>query len=133
MLPMSAASAAGAAGAAAATAQAIRASGAIVHVEGQEFLNIVSREPKALVLHAVGGFLTTNYQYLTSYRGLCFYTLSPVPLPLPSGVELMIAKNIWVPGGLERATAELRRCSGGGGSRSGRCLALLRQNRFRAR
>jgi len=94
---MSAGAAAGAAAAAAATANALRASGVIVHLEGDEFLSIVSREPRSLVVHAAGGLLWQSYQYLTSYRGLAFYTISSVPLPLPKGVEVITAKSIWVP------------------------------------
>ena len=93
-------SAAGAAGAAAAAiAMAIRASGVIVQVEGGDFLGILRRQQGALVVHATGGFFSTNYQYLTSYKGLAFFTKAPAPLDLPPGTELVHAKRIWVPGG----------------------------------
>ncbi len=93
------AGAAGAAGAAAAAiAQAIKASGVIVNVAADDFLQILARQPQALVVHAEGGFLSTNYQYLTSYKGLAFFTKSNEPLNLPSGVELVVAKKIWMPG-----------------------------------
>ena len=51
-----------------------------------------------LVVHAVGGFFTTSYQYLTSYKGLAFFAKSSAPLTLPSGTELVQAKKIWIPG-----------------------------------
>ena len=92
-----AAAAAGGAAVVAATIQAIRASGVIVHVGGEEFLSIVNREPNMLVVHATGGLITTNYQYLTSYRGLAFYTKTSVPLPLPKGLELVQASQIGGP------------------------------------
>jgi hypothetical protein len=95
------AGAAGAAGAAAAAiAQAIKASGVIVHVEPEDFLSILGRQPGALVVHATGGFFffRTNYRYLTSYKGLAFFTSSSSPLDLPSGTELIQAKAIWIPG-----------------------------------
>jgi hypothetical protein len=95
---MSAGAAAAGAGAAAATAQAIKASGVIVRVEPGDFLGILRRQPGALVVHATGGFLSTNYQYLTSYKGLAFFTKSSAPLDLPSGTELVQAKAIWIPG-----------------------------------
>ena len=96
---MSAGAAAGsAAGAAAAVAQAIRASGAIVSVESDVFLQIVGRQQESLVVHATGGFFSTHYQYLTSYKGLFFYTRSGFPLDLPPGCELMVAKKLWIPG-----------------------------------
>ena len=92
---------AGAAGAAAAAAiaNAIKASGVIVRVEPDDFLGILRRQPGALVVHATGGFFTTNYLYLTSYKGLAFFTTAPTPLDLPPGTELVQAKAIWVPGG----------------------------------
>jgi hypothetical protein len=89
---------AGAAAAGAAAVQAIKASGVIVHVEPDEFLGILRRQPGLLVVHATGGVFRTNYQYLTGYKGLAFFTKSPDPLDLPSGTELIQAKRIWVPG-----------------------------------
>lgn len=95
---MSSGAAGGAAAAAAAIAQAIKASGVIVHVEPGEFLNILRRQPGALVVHATGGFFNTTYKYLTSYKGLAFFTRAPDSLDLPPGTELVQAKAIWVPG-----------------------------------
>ncbi len=97
---MSAGGAAGAsaAAAAAAIAQAIKASGAIVRVEPRDFLSILERQEGPLVVHATGGFFNTNYQYLTSYKGLAFFTKSDVPINLPGGTELVQAKKIWIPG-----------------------------------
>ncbi len=89
----------GAAAGAAAIARAIKASGVIVHVEPNDFLGILQRQRGALVVHATGGFFSTNYQYLISYKGLAFFTKSSAPLNLPSGTELVQAKKIWVPGG----------------------------------
>jgi hypothetical protein len=78
---------------------AIGASGVIVRVEPDEFVGIVKRQPVALVVHATGGFFSTDYRYLTSYKGLAFYTKARAPLDLPVGTELVQAKKIWVPGG----------------------------------
>jgi hypothetical protein len=47
---------------------------------------------------AQGGLFKPNYQYLTAYKGLIFYTKSPAHLMLPGGVELIAAKQIWIPG-----------------------------------
>jgi len=77
------AAAGGAAAAAAAIAQAIRASGVLVRVEPREFEAIVGRTKAPLVVTATGGLFTTNYQYLTSYKGLAFFTYSEAPVPLP--------------------------------------------------
>jgi hypothetical protein len=85
------------AGAAAAIAQAVKASGVIVHVEPDDFVGILKRQPGALVVHATCWFFGTDYRYLTSYKGLAFFTKAPAPLDLPSGTELVQAKAIWVP------------------------------------
>jgi hypothetical protein len=82
---------------AAAIAQAIKASGVLVRVEPRDFLAIVRRQPAALVVHATGGFFSTNYQYLMGYKGLAFFTKAPAPLPLPADTELVLANQIWIP------------------------------------
>ncbi len=89
--------AAGAAAAAAAIAQAIKASGAIVRVEPNDFMLVLSRNKNPLVVSAQGGILRTSYQYLTAYKGLVFFTKSPTPMLLPSEVELIAARRIWIP------------------------------------
>ena len=89
---------AAAAARAAAIAKAIKASGAIVQMESSDFLVILSKTSKPLVVLAEGGFLKTSYQYLTGYKGLIFFTKSPAPLQLPGDIELVMAKKIWIPG-----------------------------------
>jgi hypothetical protein len=90
--------AAGAAAAAAAIANATKASGVIVRVSAENFLAILKRIESPLVVHASGGIFSTKYQYLTSYKGLAFYTKSPAPVELPRGTELVRAQSIWIPG-----------------------------------
>jgi hypothetical protein len=97
-MSMSGGAAGGAAAAAAAVVQAIKASGAIVRVEPLEFLRLLQRQQGPLVVQATGGFFSTNYQYLTSYKGLAFFTKSPSPLSLLAGGEVIQAGRIWVPG-----------------------------------
>jgi hypothetical protein len=92
-------SAGGAGAAAAAALVAIKASGVIVRVEPADFVAILERQPGALVVYATGGFFSTDYRYLTSYKGLAFYTKVRAPFDLPPGMELVQAKAIWVPGG----------------------------------
>jgi hypothetical protein len=89
---------AAAATAAAAIAQAIKAAGAIVKVKPEEFLKILSRSESPLVVTAEGGFIGVNHQYLTSYKGLAFFTKSSDPLNLPSDTELIVSGKIWIPG-----------------------------------
>ena len=88
----------GAAGAAAATAiaNAIKASGAIIRVDSQDFLKILSRMKEPLVVMADKSFWS-GYKYLTSYRGLAFYTKTAEKLRLPGDVELISAGKIWIP------------------------------------
>ena len=83
---------------AAAIANAIKASGVIVRIEPQDFRAILQRVENPLVVHATSGLFSTKYLYLTSYKGLAFYTKSAEPIQLPFGTELIVAKSIWVPG-----------------------------------
>lgn len=85
------------AAAAAAVAQAIKASGAIVRLEPEEFQHILQRREDQLVVHATGGLFKTNYQYLVSYKGFVFFTKSATPLYLPGGTEVVQARSIWIP------------------------------------
>jgi hypothetical protein len=90
---------AGGAAAAAAIAQAIKASGAIVRMEPNDFLQIVHRVEDPLVVMATSKlFGRTSYKYLTSYKGLTFYTKSASQLALGGGVEVVFAEQIWIPG-----------------------------------
>ena len=87
----------GVAGAAAAINEAIKASGAIVQVEPEQFSKLLSRTESLLVVTAKTTFLRTRYKYLTSYKGLIFYAKSATPLELSMGVEVITAKRISVP------------------------------------
>jgi hypothetical protein len=93
-----AAGAGGGAAAAAVIAQAIKASGAIVRMSPQDFLQIVERSEEPLVVSAQGGFFSTKHEYLTGYRGLAFYAKSSEPLALPEYAEVVVANKIWIPG-----------------------------------
>jgi hypothetical protein len=86
------------AAAAAAIAQAIKASGAIVRMEPNDFLQIVYRAEEPLVVMATSKvFGKVSYKYITSHKGLAFYTKSSKHLDLGSGAELVSAKTIWIP------------------------------------
>ena len=82
---------------AAAIANAIKASGVVVRVQPQDFINILRRAEKPLVIYAEAGFFSTKYQYLTSYKGFAFFTRSSQPIQFASGVELIVAEKIWLP------------------------------------
>lgn len=87
----------GAAIAAQVTAQAIKASGAIVRVEPEDFLKLLARSADPLVVTAPGGFISGGQEYVFSYKGLVFFTSSPEPLTLPAGAEVIAAQRIWMP------------------------------------
>ncbi len=89
---------AGGAIAAAAIAQAIKASGAIVSVEADGLMAILSKAEKPAVVVAISGLRKKKYQYLAGYKGLVFYAKSNVPLQFTSDTELIVAKKIWIPG-----------------------------------
>jgi hypothetical protein len=86
-----------AAAAAAAIAQAVKASGAIVRMEPEEFSKLLLKQQSPLVVHAVGGLLSSNYQYLFGHKGLVFFTKSSEPLSLPPQAEVVLARSIWIP------------------------------------
>jgi hypothetical protein len=94
---MGAAAGAVAAAAAAAAANAIKATGVVVRVEPAAFLAILARAEAPLVVTGQGGLFTTHYQYLTSYKGLAFFTRSPEELALPRGAEVVRAESISIP------------------------------------
>ena len=89
--------AAAAAAHAAAIANAIKASGVVVRVQPEDFARILQKVEKPLVILAEGGFFSTNYQYLTSYKGFAFFTKSSAPMQFASGVEVVVANKIWLP------------------------------------
>jgi hypothetical protein len=83
---------------AAAIANAIKASGVVVQVTPADFHTILGKIEKPLVLYAKGGFFSNSYHYLVSYKGFAFFTKSSEPILLPTGVETIVAKKIWIPG-----------------------------------
>lgn len=83
--------------AAAAIAEATKASGVIIHMEAEQFQQLLHRVPEPLVVVAEGGAFRKKFQYLTSHRGLAFFTESREQLQLPGGGEVISAKRIWVP------------------------------------
>jgi len=82
---------------AAAIANAIKASGVVVRVEAEAFANILRKIEGPLIVYSQGGVFSTNHQYLTSYKGLAFFTKSREQIDLPGGAEVIIAKKIWTP------------------------------------
>jgi hypothetical protein len=81
----------------AAIANAIKATGVVVRLEPGEWLSILKRTENPLVVVAEGGMFKTKYQYLTSYRGLAFFTKSPTALVLPGRADVITAKSMSFP------------------------------------
>ena len=81
----------------AALANAVKASGVIVRLDPPEWLKVLKRTDSPLVVISRGGMFRRKYQYLTTYRGLAFYTSSEPPLVLPGRAELINAKSMWTP------------------------------------
>ena len=81
-----------------AIANAIKAFGVVVTVTNGDFLTILERTEKPLVVMANKRFLSPNYKYITSYKGLAFYTKSDELLHLPGDVELVTSEKIRLPG-----------------------------------
>ena len=79
-----------------AIAEASKAIGPIICVEPQEFLALLRRAEKPLVIQSSSG-LFTKYRYLTSYKGLTFFTKSKEPLQIPGSAESIKAKKILIP------------------------------------
>ncbi len=92
------AAAGGAAAAAAAIARAIKASGAIVSLEPEDFQRILAKTEDPLIVHTLSGWPKKKHRYLTAYKGLFFYTTSAERLMLPSNAEVVEAGKIWIPG-----------------------------------
>jgi hypothetical protein len=78
-------------------ANAIKASGVVVRVAPEDFLALLRRADAPLVVTGQGGVFRKHHRYLTSYKGLAFFTRSPEPLGLPSRVEVVAAQAISIP------------------------------------
>ena len=84
-------------GVAKAIANAIKASGVVVRVEPEDFLEILRKTEKPLVIYSQGGVFAKSNQYLTSYKGFAFFTRSREQIDLPRNAEVVLAKKIWLP------------------------------------
>ena len=81
----------------AAIANAIKATGVVVRLEPSEWMTVLKRNENAVVVVASGGMFKKSFRYLTSYRGLAFFTTSDQQLVLPGRVEVITAKSISLP------------------------------------
>ena len=81
----------------AAIANAIKATGVVVRMEPSEWLSVLKRNDNAVVVVVEGGMFKKSFRYLTSYRGLAFFTKSTQALILPGRTEVITAKSISLP------------------------------------
>ena len=81
----------------AAQVNAIKASGVIVKLEIADWLKILERTERPLVVIGIGGMFKKHNQYLTSYRGLAFFATSKDTIVLPPRCEVVQAKSISIP------------------------------------
>ena len=81
----------------AAMANAIKASGVVVRMDAGEWLGLLKRIDEPLVVVGRGGVFRKHYQYLTSHRGLAFFTTSPEPIVLPGRIDVVAARSISIP------------------------------------
>ena len=79
-------------------AEATKASGTIVKVEPEVFAQLLAKAANPLIVYSEGGVISTNHQYLMSYKGLAFYTKADDPISLPASAEVIVAEKIWIPG-----------------------------------
>ncbi len=87
-----------AAGATRRIAEAVKASGAIVEVEPENFTDMLAKVNKPLVIMALGGVVKKNYRYLVGYKGFVFFTRSKTALEMPRGIDVIVTKRIRIPG-----------------------------------
>jgi hypothetical protein len=85
------------AAAAAAAIKAVKASGAIVRVEPDEFRKLVGQNGQGLIVHSVGGLFSAKHKYLMGFKGLAFYTSTGDPIHVPSTCQVVEAAKIWIP------------------------------------
>jgi hypothetical protein len=76
---------------------AIKASGVVVKLEIADWLKILERTDRPLVVIGTGGVFKKHNQYLTSYRGLAFFATSRDTIVLPPRCEIVQAKSISIP------------------------------------
>lgn len=78
--------------------QALRSFGIITHVSPEVLLEILNKQEKPLILESLGGFIfRKHYRYLTSYKGLAFFTKSHNPIAIPKTAEVINVKYLNIP------------------------------------
>jgi hypothetical protein len=76
---------------------AVKATGVVVRIGSPEFLALLERSDAPLVVVGQGGTFRKHHRYLTTYKGLAFFTRSPMPLALPAHAEVVAVQSIAIP------------------------------------
>ena len=78
-------------------ANAIKAQGVVVEVTPEDFQKIINKSEHPLVVHAQSKIIRTKHKYLTTYKGLAFFTKSHDIVRLSGNIEWVEAKKLSVP------------------------------------
>lgn len=89
--------AAGVAAARQAIQNAIKASGAIIKIDPDDFSGLMAKMGNALVAEAPAGVFTKVWKYMTSYKGFLFYTQAKDRLSIPNRYEPIRSRKIRLP------------------------------------
>lgn len=71
--------------------------GLMVRVAPEDFLRLVHQQKEPLVVTSQRGIFVTMHEYLTTYKGLGFVTMSAAELSLPPSAEVVQVKSMWLP------------------------------------
>ena len=85
------------AGVVAAMINAVKAFGVVVRISPPEFLALLERSEAPLVVVGKGGTFRKHHRYLSTYKGLAFFTRSPMPLSLPAHAEIVAVQSLSIP------------------------------------
>jgi hypothetical protein len=88
---------AAAASAANAIANAVKASGAIIKLEPDEFSKILSKTTDPLIVVSPTGFKKRKTRYLFSWKGFVFFCETKKQVIFPKGTKTILSNKIWVP------------------------------------
>jgi hypothetical protein len=58
---------------------------------------VISRAENPVIIISRGGFMKKDFDYLTSYKGLIFFTRTKNEVNLSGNAEIISAQQIWIP------------------------------------
>ena len=77
-------------------ANGVKASGAIVKMNCNDFETLLQRINNAVVLRSYEGLFIKSYKYLANYKGFFIFTTSKKELILNT-TEIIEVQKIWIP------------------------------------